>query len=419
MSRKSNRISRSLIVVLLLTLGLGVFAYFHKTARTTAEPVDPRGVVRADDGATQAHSTPAVPKVGVMQPLTTVTPTTVTPTPNSLNSAPSSATPSLTHTTPVRPVSPTPLSAASSNSQTSTHAGATVTTPSGAIAQASRPALPAEAPAPPASESSSPMPPSSASDAASLLDIARTQIDSGDLLKARASLNSAYTSNQLNRTDADRARQMIAEVSQVVYFSPKRFADDPFGGTYIVAPGDNLAKIGAKYDVTSGFLQRLNGISDPRKLRAGQTIKVVKGPFHAVVSKKDFTLDIFFGPPGERGSMFVTRLMVGLGKDDSTPTGTWVVRPGGKLKNPKFWGAGGLPPMEADDPKNPLGEYWIALEGMDGQAVGQTGYGIHGTIEPNSIGTEASLGCIRLKDDDISLVYDLLVDGKSTVMIRP
>ena len=44
-------------------------------------------------------------------------------------------------------------------------------------------------------------------------------------------------------------------------------------------------------------------------------------------------------------------------------------------------------------------------------------YGIHGTIDPDSIGKAASRGCIRLRDKDIVEVYDFLVKG-SEVVIR-
>ena len=54
---------------------------------------------------------------------------------------------------------------------------------------------------------------------------------------------------------------------------------------------------------------------------------------------------------------------------------------------------------------------------MDGQAVGKESYGIHGTIDPASIGQKKSMGCIRLLDDDIKLVYDMLVKDKSTVTV--
>jgi lipoprotein-anchoring transpeptidase ErfK/SrfK len=46
-------------------------------------------------------------------------------------------------------------------------------------------------------------------------------------------------------------------------------------------------------------------------------------------------------------------------------------------------------------------------------------YGIHGTNDENSIGKSESLGCIRMHNADIALIFDLLVDGKSTVVIKP
>ena len=114
--------------------------------------------------------------------------------------------------------------------------------------------------------------------------------------------------------------------------------------------------------------------------------------------------------------MYVTSVPVGLGKDDSTPTGTWVVEQ--RIPNPKWWGARGQAPIESGDPKNPLGKFWIALAGVMGKAEGQQSYGIHGTIEPESIGKQASMGCIRMRNEDVTVVYSLLVNGKSTVVVR-
>ena len=56
--------------------------------------------------------------------------------------------------------------------------------------------------------------------------------------------------------------------------------------------------------------------------------------------------------------------------------------------------------------------------GIDGKAVGQNSYGIHGTIDESSIGQQQSQGCIRLHNADVELVYDLLTEGKSTVIVR-
>lgn len=68
-----------------------------------------------------------------------------------------------------------------------------------------------------------------------------------------------------------------------------------------------------------------------------------------------------------------------------------------KNKNPAWGGMNGkYAPKKADDPNNPLGERWMAL-----QLPGFSGYGIHGNIKPHQIGGYFSNGCIRMFNYDI------------------
>lgn len=254
--------------------------------------------------------------------------------------------------------------------------------------------------------------------ASSLLASAQSDIDGGRLLDARAQLNDVLQSGDLSDSQLASVKTLISQINQTVIFSRRRFADDPYGGTYVVQPGDSLARIALAHDCTWDIIGRINGI-DPRHLRAGATIKVIQGPFFAVVDKHKFTIDLYLGGlPGEKSSMYVTSYMVGLGRDDSTPPGTWMVEPHRKLKHPTYYSPRGEGVIAADDPKNPLGGYWIGLTGTEGQALGKLSYGIHGTIDPDSIGKQSSLGCIRLRPDDIAMVYDMLVEGKSLVVVR-
>jgi len=240
----------------------------------------------------------------------------------------------------------------------------------------------------------------------------------GNVLGARKVANDALTGGRLGPADAENARRMIAEINQTVVFSPKVFDGDEFAVSHTVRSGENLRAIADRHDVPWEIVARVNGMSDPRKLRAGQNLKVLKGPFHAVVSKSKYTMDLYLGSPGERGSMYVRSFNVGLGSNDSTPTGSWLVETHKKIKNPTYFSPRGEGVVDADDPKNPLGERWIGLTGIDGQAVGKQSYGIHGTIDPDSIGKQASMGCVRLRNEDVELVYDMLVEGKSVVVIK-
>jgi hypothetical protein len=244
----------------------------------------------------------------------------------------------------------------------------------------------------------------------------QTLIDRNDPVGAREVLNAALFEGKLSGADVTLAKQRMAKLNESLIFGRRAYRNDPFAGAYTVRSGELLQTIARNHGLGWEFLGRLNNISDPRRLRAMQTLKVVKGPFHAVVSKRAFTLDVYLGSPGQAGAMYVTTFNVGLGKDSSTPTGTWVAH--NKLKNPEYYSPRGEGIIPADDPANPLGEYWIGLRGIEGQALGSESYGIHGTIEPETIGKEESMGCIRLANEDAGRVFELLVENKSMVVVR-
>ncbi|MFI5381897.1 MAG: L,D-transpeptidase family protein [Tepidisphaerales bacterium] len=247
---------------------------------------------------------------------------------------------------------------------------------------------------------------------------ARGLVDANQPLVARVLLNEALHAGKLSEADTAAAKTLMASLNQDLIFGRKFFADDPFQATYTVQFGDRLQKVAQNHDITWEFLCRLNGIADPKKVRAAQTVKIVKGPFHALVTKSKFTMDLYLGSPGEAGSLYLTSYAVGLGKDDSTPPGTWMVDPQRKLKKPTYYSPRGEGVIPAGDPRNPLGDYWIGLTGVDGQAVGKLSYGIHGTIDPDSIGKMESMGCIRMRNEDVALVFELLLEGKSTVIVK-
>ena len=194
--------------------------------------------------------------------------------------------------------------------------------------------------------------------------------------------------------------------------------DDPYVLSYKVQPGDSLSRIASRNGLKTNWrlIQRINGISRPDRLRVGQTIKLVKGPFHAEVDKSGYRLDLYLGQG--QSQVFVRSFSVGLGAFDSTPTGVFRVRPGSKLINPPWTNPRTGEYFEPDDPRNPIGEHWLGLEGIEARTKDLHGNGIHGTIEPSSIGACESMGCVRLLDDDVALLYETLTEGNSTVAIR-
>ncbi|MEZ6242013.1 MAG: LysM peptidoglycan-binding domain-containing protein [Phycisphaerales bacterium] len=262
----------------------------------------------------------------------------------------------------------------------------------------------------------------SASSSSGVLDRARALISQNDLLGAREMMSQALADPMTSASGREALRAELMELNETLVFGPRIIPGDPMVEEYVVESGDTLGKIARKRElgVHWKLIQRVNRISRPEKIRVGQRLKLVRGPFNAVVNKSEFRVDIYHGPPSEPSRwVYITSRAVGLGESGSTPLGTFVVREGSKLENPAWVNPrDGREQYGRDDPKNPIGEHWIGLEGL-GDASAYEGYGLHGTIEPDSIGKQMSMGCVRLLEDDIALLYELLEEGISIVKIVP
>ena len=256
------------------------------------------------------------------------------------------------------------------------------------------------------------------SDGAAARDIAtaRSLVQQKRLVEARAVLNQVLASDISLRT-ADQVRRELGNINQQLVFSPLIDKTDPFTSEYIIKRGDYLGTIAPKYNVPWKFLQDINRIPKPENIRGGQRLKVIRGPFHLVVDKSDFRADLYLGSGNSR--VFVRSYAVGLGEYNSTPIGRFVVRKHSKLEDPEWVNPRTRERFHASDPANPIGEHWIGLRGIDANTRELSGYGLHGTIEPDSIGKQASMGCVRFRAADIAQVFTMLSEEKSTVTIVP
>ena len=244
-----------------------------------------------------------------------------------------------------------------------------------------------------------------------LLSQARSALTAQDPLQARQHLSAAVAAG-LPDADRQQAFDLANQTSDAWLFSKDVFPGDSYCQWYKVQSGDRLAGIGKKFGVPYQLLMRINQITDPRRLAAGQTIKVVRGPFHLVVNRSKFTLAVY------REDILVRTYPVGLGAPArQTPTGLWISKAGKKQVNPPWTDPDTGKKYYSDDPRNPLGERWIGLEGLEGPAKGRTGFGIHGTIEPEEVGRAVSRGCIRLYNHDVEELYDLVSDGVTQVRV--
>jgi LysM repeat protein len=241
--------------------------------------------------------------------------------------------------------------------------------------------------------------------------MALKQSQPGRIIEARNNLNDAL---RLPMSAQQRlaVKDEMAKLADGWLFGPAVFAGDTLCETYMVQRGDLLQVIGRRQKVPYEILMQINNIARPEGLQAGRALKVVKGPFHAKVYRSTFTLDLYLG------DMYVRSFKVGLGKPGfETPTGVWRVQENGKLIQPPWTDPDTGRLYKATDPDYPLGSRWIALDGLEGSAKDRTGFAIHGTKEPEQIGTAGSRGCIRMYNGDAVLTFNLLTPVYSHVEV--
>lgn len=216
-------------------------------------------------------------------------------------------------------------------------------------------------------------------------------IEKGEIVTAHRELSTLYWSKpELKRSILPR----IEKTAKVIYFDQQPHFVEP----YLIQSGDKLERIAAKYQVPWQYLVAVNRV-DPRRIRVGQKLKVIKGPMAVFVDLSDFELTV------HAHGFFVKRYAVGIGKEGASPIGKFSVLE--KVEKPQYTDPHGKV-TAGGAPTNPLGTHWIDIGNS---------FGIHGTIEPDSIGKAESRGCIRMRNEEVAEVYSFLVKG-SEVVIR-
>ena len=172
---------------------------------------------------------------------------------------------------------------------------------------------------------------------------------------------------------------------------------------YQTKRGDSLVRISAKFNMTPERLMKLNGLTS-HMLQSGQTLRVVNANFNVLVDISQYKLFL------RSGDVVIKRYPVGTGKPETpTPTGEFKVTD--RLPNPVWYStlpSGAKEAIQPDDPRNELGTRWIGFK---------PAYGIHGTIEPESMGKAVSNGCVRMTNEDVEELYDLMVAGTPVKII--
>jgi lipoprotein-anchoring transpeptidase ErfK/SrfK len=235
-------------------------------------------------------------------------------------------------------------------------------------------------------------PPAPAESDAEPCQHARELENEGKLAEARALLQPLAG----NGGASDKVLDLLSEIDTKILFTA---VPAPEKIDYTVASGDSLGKLAQKFSTTIDLIKKSNNLTRDM-IRVGDRLRIYQGHFAVSVSKTTNELRLT-----DNGKFF-KRYRVGTGEYNKTPVGEFKVTT--RITNPPWWRADGKT-VPYGDPENILGTHWLGLN--------VTGYGIHGTWDTNSIGKQATAGCIRLLNGDIAELYTVLAVG-STVVIH-
>jgi len=217
------------------------------------------------------------------------------------------------------------------------------------------------------------------------MESAKALLADGKLVEALRKLTKWYNSPQLSGEESRRLDETLSQLAGTVVYSRQHLLQP----AYKVQPGDRLDTIAAKYNVPSQLLAKINGIDDPDRLNPGDELKVVRGPFSALVDldKRQLTLIVEDCYAGRFN-------LLAVGDMARNVEGTFEVAE--KLPNG--------PPTSA--PGNPI-HHWLRL-GNNGNMW------IVGTSDITSVHPSG----LNLNSRDAEDVFDILSTGSRVVVRR-
>lgn len=173
-------------------------------------------------------------------------------------------------------------------------------------------------------------------------------------------------------------------VGQVICIPQPQSVDPscPTMNFYVIRRGDTLSAIARIFNVSVQQIINANPGINPNALYVDQVIciPVSPSPTRIIVSIEAKTLSLY------RDGRLVKSYPVATGKPSTpTPRGNFTI------VNKQI------------NPGGPFGTRWMGLSIPH--------YGIHGTNNPASIGTAASNGCIRMYNEDVNELFNLVSVG--------
>jgi hypothetical protein len=109
---------------------------------------------------------------------------------------------------------------------------------------------------------------------------AHEKLAAGRYAEALAALSIWYDDPSLGLEESQRLEDLLGQLAGSVIYSQHDLLLPP----HVVAAGETLPAIAASLGVSWQLLGKINGVDDPQRLMPGEHLKLIRGPFDAVVS---------------------------------------------------------------------------------------------------------------------------------------
>ena len=229
-----------------------------------------------------------------------------------------------------------------------------------------------------------------------LYDEALVAKEDGHLLKAREDLEKLLTKHP----EFPQISHVKEEWRHVMWRIIVSNTPVPESVIYDVKSGDSLEKIAKHFGTTIELIKKRNRLIT-HQINPGQKLSLWSKPFTIYISKSSNFLGVYMD------GRIIKLYRVSTGKSETTtPLGEFTIQ--SRYPNPVWFHKGEI--VASQSPENWLGTRWLGFN--------KPKYGIHGTIYPELIGQSVSGGCIRMKNEDVEELYDLIPIG-TKVIIKP
>lgn len=220
-------------------------------------------------------------------------------------------------------------------------------------------------------------------------------LDRGELSQGLLLLSDWYGDPSLSAAEQAELENLLSQLAGSVIYSTEPRLEPP----YMVQSGERLEEIAKKYEVPWQLLAKINGIGNAEELQPGQELKVMRGPFSAVIDLDERRLTLMLD------RRYAGKFDLELDSNSTVEEGEWTVSQ--KLLAP----TGGQAPAASSSEEDRS----LMLTNTSGQ-VSKVAI-LRGPGAAPTTADPTSGRVIRLQGEDIEDVFDILSLG-SRVIIR-